>query len=75
MNINIAAVAENEANRKHITLTHGGGVTTLTINSNKVTYKGVPASQLSDEKKKKLENVILFMYIESLQQVPILKYI
>lgn len=72
--VNLAAVAENERNRKHITLTHGGGVTTLSIGK-KATYKGVSVERLSAGQKKKLENVVLFMYIESLHQMPIIKYI
>lgn len=75
MKTNVAAIAENEANRQHIKLTHGGGVTTLSIDSKQVKYRGVPAVLLSDEQKKKLENVILFMFIESLQQVPKIAYV
>lgn len=75
MTVNLQAVAENEHNRTCVKLTHGGGVTTLSIDKNKATYRGVPAVLLTADQKKKLENVILFMFIESLQQVPLIKYV
>jgi hypothetical protein len=71
---NHVAAKENEDNKKHIKLTHGGGVTSLTIDSKLVTYNGTAAFLLSDEHKRKLENRILFTYLKDLKQVPAFIY-
>jgi hypothetical protein len=70
---NHVAARENIANKKHVTLTHGGGITTLSI-GRKVTYKGIPAPLLSVYEKKKLENIILFMFLPELKQMPVITY-
>ena len=44
---NHAAAQENMRNKKHVRMTHGGGITTLFIDSKKVTYKGIPVELLS----------------------------
>lgn len=72
--VNHEAYLENEKNRKHVSVTHGGGITTMFIDQNNVTYKGVRAKDLSDEHKKKLENLVLFMHIASLKQIPKIVY-
>lgn len=74
MNQNLEAVAENARNKKHIHLTHGGGITTLAIDSKKATYRGTKAKDLSEEQKKKFENIVLFMFLSSLQQIPKIVY-
>lgn len=71
---NHAAARENMANKKHVKLTHGGGITSLIIDQKKVTLHGIPAELLSTEQKKKLENLILFMFIPELKQLPIILY-
>ena len=72
---NHEAARENAANKQHIKLTHGDGITSLLIDSKNVKYNGTPAFLLSDAEKRKLENRILFTYIPDLKQVPILKYV
>lgn len=74
MTINLEALNENLRNKKHITVTHGGGITTMFVNSRKATYKGIKAIDLSDEMKKKFENVILFSNMEHLHQIPKIIY-
>jgi len=74
MSINIEAVAENAENKKHVKLTHGGGITTLIVDSKQAKYKGVPVIALSDEQKKKFENIILFMHLPDLKQIPKIIY-
>ena len=71
---NHEAARENVRNKKHVAMTHGGGITTLAIDSKKVTYKGIPAELLSDEQKRKLENIILFLFLPELRQVPMIVY-
>lgn len=75
MKNNEEAHQENLRNKKHVRLTHGGGKTMLAIDSKRVTYKGTPAVSLSDEQKRKLENLVLFSFLSELKQIPIIKYV
>jgi hypothetical protein len=73
-NVDHKAYQENVHNKKHVKVTHGGGITTMYVDSKSVTYNGVKAAQLSDEYKKKLENRLLFLFLPTLRQVPKIVY-
>ena len=73
--VNAEAYLENARNMKHCkVVNHNNGITTLTVDSKRATYRGVPAELLSDEQKKKLENIILFTHIHLLKQIPVITY-
>ena len=73
---NHEAARENMKNKKFVKLERGNGQScALIIDNKKVTYKGVPAELLSNFEKKKLENLILFMFLPELKQMPVIRYL
>ena len=72
---NHAAARENEHNKKCVRLSSAFGVTALNVDSKKATYRGIPVSLLSDEQKKKFENIILFLFLAQLKEMPVITYV
>lgn len=72
---NHAAAAENQRNMCFVTLTHGGGITALSVNSKQATYKGIKVVDLSYDMKRKFENILLFSFLPKLKQIPKIIYV